>query len=294
MARRAWLVALLVLGGLAVPAFGQVKLEWKFKEGDKFFVESTIAQKGTVTIQKDKSEQDVVSTTVSSFTVQKPAGGNFVLEQKIEDVTVKTGSGAVAGSLATLAQKLKGATFKITLSPDGQITQFEGYNDALKKVFGDNENALKFIRSTITEESLREAAGEVFVPLPKSAVSRGQTWSRTKKLLLGPLGSFEARNTYRYGGKDKEGDLITVTSELTYTPPAKAEAGLPFKITGGRIQSDRATGTIIFDAAAGRLVRSERNVHFKGPLTLEMGQAKNTMQTDLSQKVTVRLSDKRP
>src|SRR5262249_2915124 len=41
MLRKSCLGVLLLLGGLAVPAYGQVKLEWKFKEGDTFWVEST-------------------------------------------------------------------------------------------------------------------------------------------------------------------------------------------------------------------------------------------------------------
>ena len=35
-----WMALALTLAGIALPAYGQVPLEWKFKQGDRFYVDT--------------------------------------------------------------------------------------------------------------------------------------------------------------------------------------------------------------------------------------------------------------
>src|SRR5438067_1226448 len=48
MWRQHWLTAVLAMGTVAVPASAQVQLQWKLKDGDKFYLETTSTTKQTM------------------------------------------------------------------------------------------------------------------------------------------------------------------------------------------------------------------------------------------------------
>src|SRR2546421_1640483 len=77
------LCTILVLVGSATTAFAQVQLAWKFKEGDRFYVEERSVNKQTLSFAAQKIEQQNVSRTVTEFTVRSRNQGGVVLEQKI-------------------------------------------------------------------------------------------------------------------------------------------------------------------------------------------------------------------
>src|SRR5262249_60998621 len=86
--RLAWSTVLFVL--IPLPAAGQVKLAWKFKQGERFFVEDVVNVRQTIKIANSENRQDLNQTRISRFTVLKVnPDGSTVLEQKIEAVKVK-------------------------------------------------------------------------------------------------------------------------------------------------------------------------------------------------------------
>src|SRR5947209_5421020 len=93
MRHKAWVVALLLFGGLSVPAYGQVKMEWKFNEGDKFYVEDVTTMKQKIEFQGKGFDQTLKTTMVTSYTVKKKTTDGVVLQQKIEGVDVKSMGG---------------------------------------------------------------------------------------------------------------------------------------------------------------------------------------------------------
>src|SRR3954452_24464156 len=119
MLRRAWVAVVLVLGGLAALASAQgsqgtTKLQRKFKEGEKFYLEdvSTMKIKGTF---GDKGiEQTQKTTLVTSYEVLKVTADSAVIVQTIEGVDVKS-EGSLSKELGKLTEKLKGARFTVTL-----------------------------------------------------------------------------------------------------------------------------------------------------------------------------------
>src|SRR5262249_10033266 len=107
-----WLGVMLVLGAPAVPAFGQGKLEWKFKEGDKFYLEERSNLKQTMKFMGSDLKQELDHTRLTSFTVLKKTDEGLVLEQKIESVKITRASGS-AKPEGNLLKELEGATFKV-------------------------------------------------------------------------------------------------------------------------------------------------------------------------------------
>ncbi len=301
--------AAFVLVALAWPAQAQVRLEWKFKEGDKFYLESvSVLKQSMKTLGKDL-KQDLEQTTLFSFSVQKKDSDNSaVLEAKIESVTMKNLGGPTGGIPAEdkFNQLLKGATFRVGISPRGEVTRFEGYKDLIDKIAGSDEAARQNVQAVLSEEYLKRSATEPFVPLPAGAVKPGDSWGADKKqeLRLGPLGTFTTTRRFTYDGKEapqgsaagsKPLDKISLAASATYAPPKSGEASpFPFQVTKGDLKADAIKGTTYFDADAGRLVESMTTMHLRGTLTIVVGG--NTIDTEVEQDQNVksRILDKPP
>jgi len=219
MLRRAWIGAVLVFGGLSVPAHAQTNLEWKFTEGDKFYVEDVSTMKQKIGFMGKDIDQTLKTTMVTSYSVKKKTGSDVVLEQKIEGVDVKS-MGGLGGDMDKMMEKLKGAKFTITLNlKDGKITKFEGYDEFIKALTEGNDEAGKFVKMMLSEDVLKKGCEEVFTFLPGKAVSKGESWKKEAIIPFGPLGSFKTVNDYTYQGKEDSLEKISLKAQLTYSPP---------------------------------------------------------------------------
>lgn len=293
MFRRAWLAAVLVLGGLTLPASAQVTMQWKFNEGDKFFVEEISTQKMTIGLMGKDIKQEQKTTQITSFTVKKRTADSIVLVQKVENVDVKV-QGGFGGEMDKFMEKMKGASFTITLTNDGRVTKFEGYDELIKTLSGDDENVAKLLKMMVTEDTLKKSGEEVFAFLPPKAVSKGDTWKRESTLPLGPFGSFKTASDYTYDGKGSDGEKISYKASMTYTPP-KADDGFGlFKIVKGNLKTEGAKGTMVFDAAKGRLVSGSMSTIFRGSLTMDFMGNQIDMDMFMDMSSTSRVLDKNP
>src|SRR5438105_4069012 len=72
--------------------------------------------------------------------------------------------------------------------------------------------------------------------MPEQALKKGDTWERESNMSMGPIGSFKVGHSYKYEGDEKNLAVISGTAKLDYLPPKDA-AGLPFKITKGKMQA---------------------------------------------------------
>ena len=93
MRRRSRFLALLVLILLPATARAQVRLEWKLKPGDVFFVEEVTQVRQTLILMGSETRQDLDQTRVLRFTVlKKNEDGGLVLAKKIETIRIPAGS----------------------------------------------------------------------------------------------------------------------------------------------------------------------------------------------------------
>src|SRR4051794_18819800 len=88
--------ALVAASLLELSSRGQdVKLEWKFKEGDKYTLETVSTFKQEMKTLGKTLKQDLKQTTGYSLTVQKVnADKSVVLEQKLESLALENQTGA--------------------------------------------------------------------------------------------------------------------------------------------------------------------------------------------------------
>ncbi len=293
---RCW-VSLVLLGTASLPAYGQ-ELKWKFNKGDTFYLETVSSFKQTMNIGKPTTKegksafekelevkQDVEHTAVLSFTVkEKNADNSVVIEEKVLGMRVKK-----EGGTSVPDDKIQGAVFRITLNPKGEVTNFEGYDELLKKVAGDDATTLKALQSVWSKESLEKSAQEAFAFLPEKPDLK--TWEREFKAPRGPLGSMLIKNKYTREGRDKvEGkpvEKISFASTVTYKEPTALEAqGGPFRVNEGKLQVEDAKGAIQFDPVAGRLVACTQTLRLKGQLTLSLDGKK--LDTQIAQEQTIK------
>jgi hypothetical protein len=290
--RTAWLVALAVAGA-AVPAYGAVKLEWKLKEGDKFYVEEAVKQKQTTKAMGMEQKFTMDLKIVYRFTVKKKTKDGIVLEQKVETAEAKS-TGGEGAEVTKLFERLKGAVFTVTLDPAGKLTNFQGYQEHVQKIAKEDKKEAKMFKTVMPEDTFKQGVLEVFSFLPGKPVSPGDKWTQTLRMPMGPLGAMKAVNRYTYQGKAKEGEKIDLTADMTFEINQGDTADLGFKITKGDLKADRVKGSILFDAERGRLARYRLNALVKGKLTLEV--QKLTIDAEMEQETTadIRVLDKAP
>ena len=95
--------------------------------------------------------------------------------------------------------------------------------------------------------------------------TEGETWNRPIAHDWGPLGGWGGRTTYRVNGKQSGMDRIDFRHALTYRQP-KPGAGddLPLRVVRAEFRSPSATGSVLYDAAAGRVTRAEETFQVRG------------------------------
>jgi hypothetical protein len=152
---RSCLPCVVLTVGLAVPAQAQVKLEWNFKEGDTFYVENVNKMKQSLGAGGNLREQEKTTTAVSRYKVVKKTADGTVLEMQFAGRKTESKDGGAA-LVDPLIEKLKDVTFRITLDPTGQVTKFEGFDEVIKKIAGDNEATAKMLRAGGLEDSFKE------------------------------------------------------------------------------------------------------------------------------------------
>jgi hypothetical protein len=264
--RRTMAVAWLLLAA-ALPAPAQTTLAWKFNKGDKFYIQTATEIRQKVTIGDKVTSSTATYTTVSLFEVKKAEADSYTLEQTVESVQLKSDKPDDPNNAipSRFAAQIKGSKFQITLSPSGTIKSLEGYDDFIRKLSGGREADDKALRAEYSEEGIRSELNSIFVPFPEKAVSKGDTWSR-KVVLPTPFGTLTADRTCIYEGRDKDAESIKVSEKWSYALPKDSGAGT--KITKGDVKVDEASGQILVDPGAGRVVRNEEKRHLVGKLTL--------------------------
>jgi hypothetical protein len=271
MSLRSTMAAGLMLLAVVLPAPAQTALEWKFKEGDKFYIEAVTTTTQKIGFGDKTTTSDSTYTMVSRFEVKKADAGAYTLEQTIEGVRVKSSKAddSIVAIQSRFANLLKGATFKFTINSLGKITSagLDGYDDLVKKLGGGNDKGENSVRESIPEDGFKDDLLGIFGFLPdKATPPKGFIWMRKESFPFRQWGKLTGQTTYTYQGPGKDGEQIDVSQKLTYQlPPADTAPGV--KVVKGGLKVTAPTGTIVVDPAAGRLVGSKQVVQVTGKLT---------------------------
>lgn len=266
-----WLSLCIVLS-ICIPVLGQsgkgVLLEWKFKEGEKFWVDTQTRVEQTEKVNAQVAANMVHMRTITSYLVRKVTENDTVeLEAKIESTQYRNNQTPDSEKMSTLYSRLQGATFRLILGPDRQVQRLEGYNEWLLKL----SNMIPVtevdrIRALMPEADIRNAISEGFGFLPEKEVTMNQTWKKKTELNLAPAGTISSNLTYTYRGTDKGKEKITIDckeqGKFTMTP------GLATPGTQSEFVLDNRTGTILFNNQTGKLEQAEHQYQTRGTILL--------------------------
>jgi hypothetical protein len=290
---RAMVGAIVLLASAGLEAGAQeIKLQWKFKEGETIFVEDTMNMTATLSVQGQAVTMEEKTVMVTSYTIKKVAADSVVMDMKIIDVD-KRSKGSSSVQADRLLENCKGAAFTVTMTPDGKVTRFEGFPQLLKKLEAGNEDTGKLIKQVISEDTFTEAVGMAFGFMPEKAVKNGDTWDRAGKFSLGPLGSFKTTNSYTYKGPGDGGQQIGLKKKMVYEFQKGADI-IGVKITKGDLKADKSKGNLVFDAEKGRLVSASLSLFIRGALTIELGNNEVPIEIVLDTNASSRVYDKNP
>jgi hypothetical protein len=307
--QRRCFVALLLVFGLGVPAFGQeVKLEWKFEKGKTFYQEVTTNTKQDMKVMGMDITQNQEQTFIFSWTVKDKTDKEVTLAQKIEAVKMKIDIGgnkidfdstkdAGAGNpLSDFFKALVGAEFTLTLDPKTlEVKDIKGTKEFVDKLVKANQQMEPLLKQILSDKALKQMAEPTFSAIQQGKpVKKGDTWKRTSTLDMGPIGKYETTFTYKYEGKEKDLDKISVETTLTYTTPAEGAGGLPFKIKSADLKSKDGKGIVLFDNTKGRLASSEMELKLEGKLSIDIGGMTTEVELKQTQKTNVKTMDESP
>jgi hypothetical protein len=323
MLYRRLLTSLALVLAVALPLVGQdkdkdkgkddkakVTLAWKFEEGKPFYQTMTTNTEQTMKVMGSDVKQTQEQTFYFSWTPKKKTGDSWELVQKIEGVKMNINIGGspisydstkenqTQNALGEFFKALVGSEFTVTLDTKAmKVTKVEGGKAFIEKLGKARPEMKPLLEQILSDAALKEMAEPTFAVLPTKPVAKGDTWERTSTLDMGPIGKYENKYTYTYQGKEGGDDKIEVKTELKYTPPgeqSKGVGGLPFKIKSAKLESTDAKGTILFDSAKGRVVKSDQSLNLTGKLSIEIGGTTTEVDLSQTQKTSVTTSDENP
>ncbi|MBL8797743.1 MAG: hypothetical protein JNM56_27845 [Planctomycetia bacterium] len=304
------LLPLLVFGLCALPVWAQDKadLKWKFEKDKTIYQELTTETTQDMKVMGMDVKQKQKQTFYFSWKPTEQKDGKWIIKQRIDGVKMEIeiggnkiaydseAPGAGNNPLADFFKELKGSEFTLTVGSDMKVEKVEGRADFLSRLGKSQQQMKPLLENILSEDALKQMADPSFAVVPNGEADKDKTWKYNSKLNLGPIGSYDTTYDYKYVGKDeknKDLDKIAVTTTLKYSAPGSDTpgAGLPFKIKSASLEGKNGTGTVLFDAKAGRIDTSEMNLTLEGKLDIEIGGMATTVELKQTQKTTVKGSD---
>ena len=287
MLRRSMLVAFVLWGICTTPSYGQVKLEWKFKEGEQFTLEALMSSREKATYLGKEQKQDLTLNFVFEFKVIRKFSDVTVLEQKIESIRAEGSDAVSMTTLNEMLNEFKGKKFKVTLNSKNQMQRFEGYLAVVNDIAKGDQTAASRVKELFPEENLKTLVNETFGTLPEKPITANTKWGGKFSVPLGDFGVLTGTTDYTYAGTVDDKEKITVEARVTgYTPPKRGGDVAPAK--EGPPKAENVKGVIFFDRSAGKLLSSEMSMTIKGSFRVPGPMGQETT-VDMSQDRTIRL-----
>ncbi|MFL5245502.1 MAG: DUF6263 family protein [Gemmataceae bacterium] len=296
---------LLCLTFFPAPGKAQIRLSWKFKEGEKFYVERVDTVKLSADSIGKPVTQEFEATTVLGFDVVKVESDKITLGLRFEGARFK---GEVAGgdAVTKLMDRLKGVSFTITMDTRGKVTSIKGFDEALKKL-GEDKAKADSMGSVFNQDTIMISLKEIFGFLPDNPAKSGDKWSHFTRMPLGPYGFLQGDYQFVFKGVDQktkdrslQGQEIEINGKLSFDFPKDGVVAPGIKVAQAEFKSPNADqpnsvkGVYWFSAEAGRLIRSEVNIDIRGSLGLQKEDTRLTVNLEMKSASKTRLLDTNP
>lgn len=288
-----YVLALVLAGSIfAEPlAHEDVRLAWKFTQGDVLRYRNTMEMEQTISGPMEVKTTTVVAQLLEETVRAVDGEGTATLacawkavRMKVESSTGTTleydstdPESTPPEALAGLA-KVVGLEFEMRMRPSGELVDLKGLSAAFDQLFsGDDPQsaAMKKTMSEMFDETNMKRTLEVAV-LPDHAVKQDEQWKRAVSVPLGPLGKLDAEYVYTFQGLGEEAGTKGAKVGVEYTmkpggekPDLSAFPGGDQLDIGLEIDDTKGGGDLFFDVAAGRLARSTLETDLGLTLTMK-------------------------
>jgi RNA polymerase sigma factor (sigma-70 family) len=285
-----------------------VDLRWKFEKGKLFYQEMATETKQAMLIDGQNVNQEQKQTFYFSWSPkEQDKDKNWIISQKIQGVKSNidlngnkveydsTKPALAAGNpLADCFKDLVGSEFKLTISPEMRVIKVDGHKELIQKLIKGNPGNEATLKGILSEDALKQMSEPAFGASPSKLVKKGDTWEKKITLDLGPLGTYDTTNKYRYEGQVGALDKIKVETILAYRQPGAGAGPFPFQIKEAKLTTKSGDGTIWFDRDKHRLERSELKLILEGKLSIVIGGNASTVDLKQEQTTTVKTTDTNP
>lgn len=261
----------------------------------KLYQEVQVSQNSRMNIQGMDFASDLQYRVLSGLTIEKRnADGSMSVVQKVEEAEVIKADPLTQSVIRDLLGKLVGATFQISVGPDGRVAAFKGATGGVHAAAGGNPLAGQSFQmaSIIDPDGWREIAELTFFRPPPTSEG-GQTWDRPMTHSWGPLGSWSGKVIFARTEPEDTLERFSYTFKLVHQAPKPGSDGLPFQIVRADFKHQQAGGTIVFNSAKGRVVQADERFPVKGNLTIGLLGQESPLDLDETQAFRIRISDTR-
>jgi Family of unknown function (DUF6263) len=274
-------------------AEAQVKLQYKFPEGQTLTYKKTEKASQVLKLAGQAFETEVKETVLTSWIFgKKQENSTQPIEEKIEafatEMSLPGGINISYDSkdpnakiahpqlsyLDDVYKLLSHLDYTVVLDAQNKVKAVEGTEKILEKTEKLNEMAKQTVRSAVDSQHLKEEFEENHGNLTDVVARPGESWERTDKLALGNGQTLTFRKRYEYAGTEKRGDatldrINVKTSEVKYDMDPKSTS--PLKVLKSDLKIESGDAFILFDREAGRVVASKGKTQVKGPMTFQSG-----------------------
>jgi hypothetical protein len=287
---------------------GKERLIWKaFTPNTVFYQELVTDTTQDMTVMGQEIRQKQTLTFYLKWTArEKTRDGNYVVSLQIIGLKMNINIGGNTMAYDSTEEKqaqnpmsdfyaaLPGLTLKLTISPRMAIISIEGHEQFIQKVGSANPSIGPLLKSILGTDAVQQMAEPTWGALPDKGVAKGESWTKSSVLKLGPLGTYLTMFTYTFDGPgDKRRDKISFKSNMQYTKP-DTRNGQPFTIKDVKLSTNEGSGVALFDRAKGRFAEIAMTMKLEGILTIEVGDIDTKVKLSQIQSARSTTSDDPP
>jgi hypothetical protein len=289
-----------------------VLLKYKLAQGDKLIYRISDSMKQTQSVMGMKLENSAIQESIVSRVVDAVDGeGKATLKARAElrKLTAEfTGAGKfefdsksdkrdtgsqLGATLTPILERLTGSDYQLFVNPRGQVVEVKGLAELVADLIKDNPT-LGILAGAGDNTAARLTEQEWFPILSEKPVAVGDKWEVPVDMELPKIGKLKGKTVFTCEGADKVGDRKTVRIGVTtdHTFELNAEQG-GAKVSG-TLTTTSSTGTVQFDAEAGRVVSIKRTFGMSGQLSVDVNGMAIPVDSQQEQTLALELLEKLP
>lgn len=282
------LIATVVL--FAAPASAQVQLRFKFTPGEVLRQKTVQEMKMAAEVQGQKLNTEMTQTMNIEQAVESvDADGGARVRQKINRIRMSMKAplgqgfefdsadesvGQAPAAITNMLKKMAGAEFQARIAPTGQYSEVTIPEDLEKALKGAPGSPFGGDGS----DSLKQMMGQSAATFPEQPVRTGDSWSDDLTMKM-QFGEMKIHRTNTYAGTNEEGlHVINIALDMEIAPGENQQIRM-------KIKDSNAQGTLLFDNAKGRVVRTD----LEQTMTMETSVMGQSFESTIKQRATTEL-----